>query len=52
MMLEYRAAWPKIRAGGFLLSDDALWSAAFHQFSKEQKRPYTMIPQDFGAIRK
>jgi hypothetical protein len=52
MTLEYRTAWPHIRNGGFLLSDDVFWNAAFHNFSKEKKRPYTLIPGDFGALRK
>lgn len=52
MMLEFRTAWPHVRHGGLLLSDDVLWSAAFYQFSKKLKRQYTMTRPDFGAIRK
>jgi len=39
-LFEYRAAWPYIREGGLLLSDDIHWNAAFHRFSKEVGRPY------------
>jgi predicted O-methyltransferase YrrM len=52
MLLEYRMAWPKLRPGGFLLSDDVFWSAAFHQFARQQKRRYSLVDYDFGAIRK
>lgn len=37
---EYRAAWPHIRRGGLLLSDDIHWNAAFHQFCKSVGHPY------------
>ncbi len=52
MLWEYRTAWPKVRAGGFLLSDDVFWSAAFHRFAREQRRPYALVDYDFGAMRK
>jgi predicted O-methyltransferase YrrM len=52
MLFEYRAAWQKLRSGGFLLSDDVFWSAAFHQFARQQKRRYILVDYDFGVIRK
>lgn len=52
MMFEYRTAWPHIRRGGLLLSDDIMWNAAFHRFSRAEGRAYTMLPGDFGGIRK
>lgn len=52
MLWEYRTAWPKLRAGGFLMSDDVFWSAAFHRFAREQRRPYSLVDYDFGAMRK
>jgi hypothetical protein len=52
MLWEYRTAWPKVRKGGFLMSDDVFWSAAFHRFAREQRRPYTLVDYDFGAMRK
>ena len=52
MMMEYQTAWPHLRGGGLLLSDDTFWSAAFYQFSKKVHRPYMMTSHDFGAIRK
>ena len=52
MTFEYRTAWPHLRSGGYLLSDDIMWNAAFHQFSRSEGREYTMLPGNFGAIRK
>ena len=37
---EYETVWPHLSDGGLLLSDDVLWTSAFHQFSKKVKRPY------------
>jgi predicted O-methyltransferase YrrM len=34
MMWEYQAAWPHLRPGGMLLSDDVHWNAAFPEFSR------------------
>jgi predicted O-methyltransferase YrrM len=39
-LFEYNAAWPYIRVGGLLLSDDIHWNAAFHQFCRKVKQPY------------
>jgi len=39
-LFEYKAAWPYIRKGGLLLSDDIHWNAAFHQFCKKVGKPY------------
>ncbi len=33
MMFEFRTAWPHLRAGGILLSDDTDWNTAFPEFS-------------------
>lgn len=35
MLEEYRLAWPHIRPGGWLLSDDINWNRAFADFSRE-----------------
>lgn len=48
---EYENAWPKLKMGGWLLSDDVLWTAAFDKFSKQVKRPYK-IYYGLGALRK
>lgn len=51
MLLEYEAAWPHIKEGGLLLSDDVLWSNAFHEFSKKERRK-PVIFRSFGMINK
>ena len=48
---EYTIAWPKLSKGGLLLSDDIFWSAAFHKFCKQVRRPYICIGE-FGAVKK
>jgi len=52
MLFEYQTAWPNLREGGYLLSDDITFS--FREFAVKAHRPYTCtgnIPR-FGAIRK
>jgi predicted O-methyltransferase YrrM len=51
MYFEYSTAWPKLRDGGLLFSDDISWSAAFHKFCRQVGKPYVYVP-DFGATRK
>jgi predicted O-methyltransferase YrrM len=48
---EYAAAWPHLRKGGLLLSDDVFWSAAFPRFCKEQHVDYVRVG-GFGAARR
>jgi predicted O-methyltransferase YrrM len=48
---EYSTAWDHIRAGGFLMSDDIYWSAAFDRFCREQGRSYVRVG-GYGATRK
>jgi predicted O-methyltransferase YrrM len=48
---EYRLAWRHLRPGGFLFSDDILWTPAFHKFCREQHRPYLRLG-NFGATTK
>lgn len=52
---EYRTAWPAIRDGGFLASDDVDWTAAFSDFSREVARTPVLWPStrpSRGLIRK
>jgi predicted O-methyltransferase YrrM len=42
-MYEYSKVWPKLRAGGLLVSDDINWSNAFLDFCKSVSRtPYVL----------
>lgn len=42
MWWEYNVAWPHIRPGGWLLSDDVSWNSAFADFSRKvNRRPFT-----------
>ncbi len=52
MLFEYRTAWPHIRAGGFLLSDDTDFNSAFPEFAAEVKCPAVMFNFRVGLIRK
>jgi Methyltransferase domain len=38
MWFEYSAAWPALREGGALISDDVNSTEAFHKFAAEQQR--------------
>lgn len=51
MMFEYNAAWPFIKGGGLLLSDDVSYTKAFNKFSKE-KKVKNIIFKDLGVIYK
>jgi predicted O-methyltransferase YrrM len=53
MLFEYQTAWPSIREGGLLLSDDVNWNAAFHDFSLYVKRrPQYLYGRGFAGLRK
>jgi predicted O-methyltransferase YrrM len=51
MMLEYTLAWPHLREGGLLLSDDYMSSSAFHRFCRAHRRDYLQVA-NFAATRK
>jgi len=51
MWFEYETAWPCLRSGGLLLSDDATWTPAFHRFSRVRRRSYVRV-DDLAALRK
>ena len=51
MLFEYDRAWPKLREGGFLISDDIHWNSAFKDFSKEHDRKIHAA-YGYGIIKK
>jgi predicted O-methyltransferase YrrM len=52
MMWEFETAYPHIRPGGLLLSDDALWNAAFNDFSRKTGSTEARILRGVGFLRK
>lgn len=52
MLWEYRAAYPHLRAGGVLISDDALWNPAFPEFSASVAARQAQILRGVGVLRK
>jgi predicted O-methyltransferase YrrM len=52
MLWEYRAAYPHLRPGGLLLSDDALWNPAFPEFALEVAAPRARILRGVGFLQK
>lgn len=48
---EYTIAWPHLSERGLLVSDDILWSPAFHRFCKEKRKAYVRVGS-CGALRK
>jgi predicted O-methyltransferase YrrM len=52
MLWEYRAAYPFLRPGGLLLSDDALWNPAFPEFSREVAAKESRILRGVGFLQK
>jgi predicted O-methyltransferase YrrM len=52
MLWEYRAAFPYIRPGGLLFSDDALWNTAFPEFSAEVKAKHARVLRGVGFLQK
>ncbi|MDA7857893.1 class I SAM-dependent methyltransferase [bacterium] len=51
MLWEYQTAFPFIKPGGILLSDDILCSEAFHDFTKKVKRKGQVL-YFFGGLKK
>ena len=51
MKFEFETAWPKLREGCLLLSDDVLWNNAFHEVCKRERRK-PIIYRSFGMIQK
>lgn len=52
MLFEFRTAWPYLKVGGILLSDDTDWNRAFPEFAAQAHCPRTMFNFRVGAIRK
>ncbi len=50
-LFEYSMAWPSIRVGGLLMSDDVLWNMAFWHFIRKVKRESARV-DTLGAVRK
>jgi predicted O-methyltransferase YrrM len=51
MLFEFRAAWPHLRAGGLLVSDDVFWNPAFLLFTRLHRVPFRHIGT-MGVTRK
>ena len=51
MLFEFRAAWPHLRSGGLLVSDDVFWNAAFLLFTRLHRVPFRHIGT-MGVTRK
>lgn len=51
MTFEYETAWPYIRPGGYLISDDVTWNAAFNDFAERHGVKPVLI-EGIGFIRK
>ena len=52
MMWEYETAWPYIRAGGILLSDDVDFNSAMIDFCGRRRLKYNEFEGKFGAVLK
>ena len=52
MKFEYEQAYPYLRGGGILISDDALWNAAFPEFRDTVRAPLARILRGIGFLRK
>lgn len=52
MLWEFRAAYPSLREGGFLVADDALWNAAFPEFARAVQSRHVRIIRGVGYLRK
>jgi predicted O-methyltransferase YrrM len=52
MRWEFETAYPLLRRGGLLFSDDALWNGAFHDFARKVREPEAKILRGVGFLRK
>lgn len=51
MKFEFETAWPYLKQGGLLLSDDVLWNNAYHEICKQHKKK-PMVYRSFAMIQK
>jgi hypothetical protein len=52
MLWEYRSAYPYLREGGLLVSDDAMWNSAFSEFAREMCAKHAQIIRGVGFLQK
>ena len=52
MLWEYRSAYPYLREGGLLVSDDATWNSAFREFAREMCAKRAQIIRGIGFLQK
>jgi predicted O-methyltransferase YrrM len=52
MLWEFETAYPKLRPGGLLISDDALWNPAFPEFRQRVAARDAQILRGVGFLRK
>lgn len=52
MLFEYSSAWPRLRQGGLLLTDDAGLTYAFRDFSRKAGALRIVLADKLGVIRK
>jgi predicted O-methyltransferase YrrM len=52
MLWEYRTAFPYLRPGGLLFSDDAAWNSAFPEFCQEVAAKHGRILRGVGCLQK
>jgi len=52
MRFEYEQAYPYLRLGGILISDDALWNAAFEDFGRTVAASAVSVIRGVGILRK
>jgi len=50
MMWEFETAYPHLRSGGLLFSDDALWNNAFYDFARNVGAPEARILRGVGFL--
>lgn len=51
MMFEFKTAWPHIRPGGVMFSDDINYNQAFAEFACEVAEPPVIFNERVGALR-